>query len=428
MGLFGTPLDGFSKEDFEVYNQACWSSNLHNLQRMKTKDKLLTLVKNVGKELGIEGITISSSSEIPSVWNGRQVKEQLVYYSRDVQRQKQLQSVISREFDLAERIKAGAEHERHLILFARINAEHFTIGLRFTRYSLIDNRNLTARLESEPEYFDTLLGTASDVLSMDGIDINRGVVFDAMTKLGAGAVEAVELSKSWARELAVGLGEGIDGILTSGLLACQPLFEAALWSENNDHLALSETLERLSEQVSASVEKKTQEREAKAEAHAERATKARERTGAKLEAEQAWRSMQNVKRPRVVANEPTESVAPKRAQNEGAAVTQSTQRVAAKTKATTQGASSARPKPPTDGRRASARKPAAPVKKLKPSRQSRAPRKEPKKAWTVGDECTLSRGLFMGKRGEVVALPKAGYVKIKVGVIEVSVSVLELDL
>jgi transposase-like protein len=141
LGLFAAPLDGFSKEDFEVYNQACWSSNLHNLQRMKTKEKLLTLVKNVGKALGIEGTAISSSSEIPSVWNGRQVKEQLVYYSRDVVRQKQLQSVIAREFDLAERIKSGAEHERHLILFARIDAEHFTIGLRFTRFSLIDNRN-----------------------------------------------------------------------------------------------------------------------------------------------------------------------------------------------------------------------------------------------------------------------------------------------
>jgi hypothetical protein len=34
----------------------------------------------------------------------------------------------------------------------------------------------------------------------------------------------------------------------------------------------------------------------------------------------------------------------------------------------------------------------------------------------------------MGKRGQVVALPKAGYVKVKVGVIEVNVSVLELDL
>jgi hypothetical protein len=34
----------------------------------------------------------------------------------------------------------------------------------------------------------------------------------------------------------------------------------------------------------------------------------------------------------------------------------------------------------------------------------------------------------MGKRGQVVAAPQGGYVKVKVGVIEVSVSVLELDL
>jgi hypothetical protein len=427
LGLFGTPLDGFSKEDFEVYNQVCWSSNLHNLQRMKTKEKLLTLVKNVGRELGIEGISISSSSEIPSVWNGRQVKEQLVYYSRDVQRQKQLQSVIAREFDLAERIKAGAEHERHLILFARIDAEHFTIGLRFTRYSLIDNRNLTARLENDSDYFDTLLGNASDVLSMDGHAIDRRGVLDAMAKLGVGATNAVELSKSWSREQAVGLAEGIDAVLTSGLLSCQPLFEAALWSETNDHLALSETLEKLSEQVSASVEKKTQEREAKAEAHAERAAKARERTGAKLEAEQAWRKMQNVKRPRPEAIDLIESGSAQGAQRRAVSANRELERSPAKSKVTSRG-SSTRTKTVADGRRSPVKKPAAATKKPKPSRQSRAPRKEPKKAWVVGDECTLSRGLFMGKRGQVVALPKAGYVKVKVGVIEVNVSVLELDL
>ena len=105
LGIFDTPLDGFTKEDFDVYQPQCWSSNLHNLQRMKTKEKLLSFVKTVASDLGVEGTSISSSSEIPSVWNGRQVKDQLVYCSRDNLRQKKLQSVIAREFDIAERIK-----------------------------------------------------------------------------------------------------------------------------------------------------------------------------------------------------------------------------------------------------------------------------------------------------------------------------------
>jgi hypothetical protein len=395
---------------------------------MKTKEKLLTLVKNVGKALGIEGTAISSSSEIPSVWNGRQVKEQLVYYSRDVVRQKQLQSVIAREFDLAERIKSGAEHERHLILFARIDAEHFTIGLRFTRFSLIDNRNLLARMESEPDRLDALIEAVTPILSMGGTALTRGGLKHAIEQLGAGSIDAVELSKSWDRTQALGLGEEVEGILISDILACKPLFEAALWSETNDCLALSATLEELSEQVNASVEAKTQQREAKAEAHAERAEKARQRTGAKIEAEQAWRRMQHAKRPGTDSDDTPESASSSSQQSEkpprkrGGATSHTTGA------GTTKRAGAAQAKTSSDTRRSSPRKPTAAPKKPKTVKQSRKPRKEPKKAWAVGDECALSRGLFMGKRGQVVAAPQGGYVKVKVGVIEVSVSVLELDL
>ena len=391
---------------------------------MKTKEKLLTLVKNVGKELGIEGIEISSSSEIPSVWNGRQVKEQLVYYSRDVIRQKQLQSVIAREFDLAERIKAGAEHERHLILFARIDAERFTIGLRFTRFSLIDNRNLLARLDSDPERINTLIEAVAPVLTMGGTTVSRGGLKHAMAQLGAGEADAVELTKSWDRTQAMALGEAVEGVLASDLLACKPLFEAALWTETNDCLSLSATLEKLSEQVNASVEEKTQRREAKAEAHAERAEKARERTGAKIEAEQAWRRMQQAKRPRTDTEETNDSSSGPTQQSEKP----SRKRGVSQTASTAQRASSARSKTSSETRRSSPRKSTAAPRKPKTVKQSRKPRKEPKKAWAVGDDCTLSRGLFMGKRGQVVSKPEGGYVKVKVGVIEVSVSVLELDL
>ena len=61
-----------------------------------------------------------------------------------------------------ERIKAGAEHG--ISFFARIDAEALTVGLRFTRFSLVDNRNFLQRLENEAETCDALLSSLGRAL------------------------------------------------------------------------------------------------------------------------------------------------------------------------------------------------------------------------------------------------------------------------
>ena len=245
-----------------------------------------------------------------------------------------------------------------------------------------------------------------------------------MERLAQGGLDAVELSKSWSRDRALELGKDVEEILAAELRTCEPLFAAALWTEENDYLKLNETLEELSAQVSASVEAKNQKREAKAEAHAQRAEAARERTGAKIEAEQAWRRLQKAKKPkseRSGEEDSNESVSNgERPSNERRSSSRG------KSERSSPGERSAtRRKASTRTARAAAE--TASTKKAARSKTKKT-RQEPKKAWAVGDECTLSRGLFMGKRGTVVTAPDKGYVKVKVGVIEVSVSVTELDL
>ena len=96
----------------------------------------------------------------------------------------------------------------------------------------------------------------------------------------------------------------------------------------------------------------------------------------------------------------------------------------------------ARPKRSSERSSERATKPAARTRKTggakasdsKKTSRGKSARKTPKKDWGKGDECTLSRGLFAGKKGIIVDTPSKGYAKVKVGVIEVNVSVLELDL
>lgn len=377
---------------------------------MKTKEKLLGLVKRLAEGVAVGEVALSSSSEIPSVWNGRQVKEQLVYFSRDGESQKKLQAVIAREFDLAERIKSGAEHERHLILFSRIDADGLTIGLRFTRFSLVDNRNLLHRLEQEPELCDGVFDTLGDSILYQGGNVDRPQLLKLLEALGDGRLDSVELSHTWAREVLVEIGASIEDQLRLRLEAIARLFSVALWTEENDQLSLAETLNELSQQVDAALAEKHQEREAKAAANAERATAARERTNAKVAADEAWRRMQQSRRPKGETQNP-EDVQPEPRETRGKPKAP---------KRTTAQPANHRSKPSVSD--ASRRPPSK--KRTRPSK----PSKVPKRDWGKGDECTLSRGLFAGKKGVIVDTPSKGYAKVKVGVIEVNVSLLELDL
>ena len=410
MALFNSPTDGFIAADFDVYRQECWSSNVHNLQRMKTKEKLLSVVKRVATEMTNSELAVASSSEIPSVWNGRQVREQLVYFSRDASSQKRLQAVITREFDLAERIKAGAEHERHLILFARIDAQRLTVGLRFTRFSLVDNRNLLHRLKHEPETCDKILEALKDSVFHDGESVDRVRLVDALEALGDGRLDALELSRHWIRDAVIDEGDALEEALRNALADAGRLFEAALWTTDNDQLSLTDTLDEIAKQLDAALVAKNEEREAKAVAHAERAAVARERTNAKVAAEQAWRKMQQTRRPKQ-EDDKKEAEIPEPRQRDAHPPKSRVKRSASRSEQVEQ-------------RKRGAQKSTA----TKKAARSKAPRKSPKKEWQKGDECTLSRGLFAGKRGIVTAKPAKGYVKVKVGVIEVNVSVLELDL
>lgn len=48
-------------------------------------------------------------------------------------------------------------------------------------------------------------------------------------------------------------------------------------------------------------------------------------------------------------------------------------------------------------------------------------------SFSPGDACRLTRGLFAGKEGVIRGEGKAGYYKVKVGPLEVSVSASELE-
>ena len=147
MSLLASDYDGLSEPDFDVYRSECWSSNRFNLQRMKTKEKVSSLAKSLSSMFDAADFHMESSSEIPSVWNGRCVKDQWSYWLRNPNAQRQLQPILAKRLDLATRIKAPADHLKHVLLCVRL--DHESLAVRTQTQSLRECRPRES-VESSP--------------------------------------------------------------------------------------------------------------------------------------------------------------------------------------------------------------------------------------------------------------------------------------
>ena len=75
-----TAFAGLTQEHFNTYSQEKWSSMVHNLARMKTKDVVIGLCSHAetGLEAELEGLQRSTSDEIPNITNQKKVDSQWV--------------------------------------------------------------------------------------------------------------------------------------------------------------------------------------------------------------------------------------------------------------------------------------------------------------------------------------------------------------
>ena len=80
VGFLNT-FTGFERADFDTYTPDKWSSNLHNLPRMRVKQKLESLAPALLEALLEAGVEVESevSSERPSIWNQNKVDSQWLF-------------------------------------------------------------------------------------------------------------------------------------------------------------------------------------------------------------------------------------------------------------------------------------------------------------------------------------------------------------
>ncbi len=503
-------FEGLTDEDFDNYLPPRWSSNLHNLGRMKTKARVMTLGEALADAIGRAGLTVEASSEIPSVWNGREVRAQWAFLLRDRETRKALAPVVAANMDLATRVKDPAEHHRHALMCVHLDHERLEVGLRINQHATVDLANLLGRADAELGRLQQALDGLPDDITLGGEPVTVAGLKAAAQAARSGEAEWLVVSRSIERDVAIARGEAIKAVVEETAGALEPLFRFVLWTPENDHVGAASKIEAFAEAVEAREQAVEARRAAADAARNAREQQARARTSAKVAAEEAWRKMQAEKRRKIAAAKAAEEAA-ERAKRAAEAAQKAAEQAAeqastppaadagaaepaaaepatngpgadaptATAPAATAPAAAAPaaeriksklgggPRKPASGERPSRGKPSdartgrgrpsgdRPRRGGKPSgarpggqaprggkgasrkggkssgdQSRRVSKPAPAKAahtFAAGDACRLTRGLFAGKQGVIKAPGKAGYYKVKVGPLEVSVSAHEIE-
>src|SRR5262245_32138245 len=93
-----TAFKGFGQDTFAAYSPDKWSSNVHNLARMRNKEAMLILCDQAQKGLEEEfsGLSRVASDEIPNIVNHKKVDSQWVYWYRDAAARASLTSFLEK--------------------------------------------------------------------------------------------------------------------------------------------------------------------------------------------------------------------------------------------------------------------------------------------------------------------------------------------
>ena len=395
-------FEGLIDQDFEVYDPACWSSNVHNLERMKTKERLMLLARRMRGELDDAALVLEATSEIPSVWNGRSVRDQWAYLLRSDEERARLRPVMAEQLDLATRVRNPSEHQRFALLFVRLAHEAVEIGLGINRDATIDLANLIARAERDAAGLTAILDAIPDDVRIDGKALDAAAVISRARAVRTGEVEWLTIVRRYDRDAALARGVELGDDAHAVVAAVWPLYAWLAWGEDNDHVGVHARLDAMADERARHAEEAREAELAADKARLAREEKARARAEAR-KAEQEWQSRPRPARPRLPPREestPPSRVAPRpRRRDETPAPVQAAVRHEPAPKPSRE----TRPKPP----------------------RARAERAAP--TFADGERCRLTRGLFTGKEGEVLGSDKKGYYTVRVGSLEVRVTSAELE-
>jgi transcription antitermination factor NusG len=239
---------GLSAESFNAYSSDKWSSNVHNLARMRVKETLLGLSDRAqeGLEEELRGLMRATSDEIPNITNHKKVDAQWVYWFRDAGAREDLRSsLLKTELD-EHKLFDIAPQDKHITLALILREKELWTGLRIAGGATVDRQNFAAIMGKTWEREQLLemlreLPEGSVVGSEGALVTTSDVTLDALGQLDAD--QAWLLGHSLTAEEAIELGVDLADYVHRWLGALAPYYRFLAWGKTNDHINMGKQIQ-----------------------------------------------------------------------------------------------------------------------------------------------------------------------------------------
>jgi hypothetical protein len=248
-------FNGLQSEHFETYAPEKWSSMVHNLARMKTKDVVVSLADAIGGRPGqtFDGLVRGASDEIPNITNQKKVDSQWVYWYRNKESREALSSLLGKTVLDQASIFTTAAHEKHIILTVVLRSDKLIAGLRIAKSAEVDRNNLVAKL-SKRDHADAFLelladapaelvvGPESELVSCR--ELSSPESLETMLETLREGQEAFFLGLTLDAAAAIDAGDSLLDTLASVIDAAARVYRMVSWSRENDFIGATHEIKR----------------------------------------------------------------------------------------------------------------------------------------------------------------------------------------
>jgi hypothetical protein len=240
-------FEGLSAETFGAYTPDKWSSNVHNLARMRAKDVMLVLcdLAQEGLDQELQGLTRAASDEIPNITNHKKVDAQWIYWFRDTAAREDLKSSLQKtELDQQKLFDIAAQ-DKHITLAVILEQGNLWVGLRIAPGATVDRGNFAAIMEKtwEREQFVELLKDLPDGAhgGSDGELVTTAeMTIDSLATTSEGAWL---LGHTLPAQEAIDLGSDLADHVHRWLGALTPHYRFLAWAKTNDHINMGRQIQ-----------------------------------------------------------------------------------------------------------------------------------------------------------------------------------------
>ncbi|MBU1221198.1 hypothetical protein KKF34_13540 [Myxococcota bacterium] len=259
----------FEISEFELFSREKWSDMVYNKDRLKVKQKLITIGKQVITNLGESGadLQMETGSEYPAIWNKRKVDRLELVFIRPVEERKLLSKAFSREIPMAVSVQNPSDIYMNISLGLIIDKDGIKVGIQIPWLAFADRETLNNIVSDTLQFSElvnivnqsTEISFVSPSLSIPCSSISSEILKNSLEQLSSGTTDDYRVSLGFFRIFSIAecSSENIFDEITHVLSSLISLFKFLSWTSVRDRIGVK----GLIVQIEKTLQKEKEDRE-----------------------------------------------------------------------------------------------------------------------------------------------------------------------